>query len=77
MATTFSTATQYDFSKLASFVGGVFSSMYSSIVFARLCEAEWAAKGRIDATALSRICKLSDMDQDQDLEVRSISRSVS
>jgi hypothetical protein len=62
MATTFPIATQYDFSKLVSLVGGVFSSLYNSIVFARLCEAEWAAEGRIDATALSRICKLSDMD---------------
>ncbi|NNJ76155.1 MAG: hypothetical protein HKP56_13470 [Anderseniella sp.] len=64
------TAAQHDFSKVTSLVGGVFSSLYNSIVFARLCEAEWAAQGRIDATALSRICKLSGMDQGPDVDVR-------
>lgn len=63
MTATFPAATQYDFSRLAQLFGGVSSSLYNSIVFARLCEAEWAAEGRIDAAALSRICKLSDMDQ--------------
>ena len=47
MAITVSIATQHDFSKLALIVGGMFSSLYNSIVFARLCEAEWTAEGRI------------------------------
>ncbi len=63
MTATFYAATQHDFSRLIQFVGGVFSSLYTSIVFARLCEAEWAAEGRIDAAALNRIYKLSDMDR--------------
>ena len=62
MTATVPVATQHDFSKLASLVGGVFSSLYNSIVFARLCEAEWTAEGRIDAAALNRICKLSNLD---------------
>lgn len=55
-------AMQHDLSRLALLVGGFFSSLHNSIVFARLCEAEWAAEGRIDAAALSRIYKLSGMD---------------
>lgn len=70
MAVTAPIATQYDFPKLASLVGGVFSSLYNSIVFARLCEAEWAAQGRIDATALNHICKVSGMVQRPDVDVR-------
>ena len=62
MAITVSIATQHDFSKLALIVGGMFSCLYNSIVFARLCEAEWTAEGRIDAAALNRICKLSNLD---------------
>lgn len=56
------TAAQHDFSKSTHLIAEVFSSLYNSIVFARLCEAEWAAEGRIDVAALNRICKLSNLD---------------
>ncbi len=62
MATTAPVATQHELPKLAMIVGGMFSSLYKSIVFARLCEAEWADQGHIDAAALKRICKLSELD---------------
>lgn len=62
MATTIPAATQHDFMKLPSLIGGMFSSLCNSIVFARMCEAEWAAEGRIDAAALNRISELSNLD---------------
>lgn len=55
-------ATQYDFSKLFLLAGQVFSSLRNSIVFARLCEAEWNDRGSIDAAALARISKLANVD---------------